>query len=94
MTWRFVDTHINNLYNTAFWGLVFKCGMSNREAQEELSGTLSKENEILFSDCGINYNDEPEISWSLVNGCAMIMHRRVVKNINEIFKGFCVFHHI
>ncbi|CAI8508566.1 unnamed protein product [Hanseniaspora opuntiae] len=91
LTWRFVDTHINNLYNTAFWGLILKCGMSNREAQEKLSGTLSKDkNEILFKECGINYNDEPEIfkKGSLINKKGEILHVDVVKNINEIFQGF------
>lgn len=61
-SWRQVDCHINNLYNTAFWSLINVCGMSGEEAENELKGTLSKhKNEILFSKCGINYNDEPEI---------------------------------
>lgn len=59
--WRQVDCHINNLYNTSFWGLV-KTGMLGREAENALLGTLaSDKNEILFSRCGINYNDEPDI---------------------------------
>lgn len=65
--------------------------MSNREAQEKLSGTLSKvKNEILFKECGINYNDEPEIfkKGSLINKKGEILHVDVVKNINEIFQGF------
>lgn len=60
--WRQVDCHINNLYNTTFWTLVLKGGLSNKEAENKLSGTLSSDkNEILFSDFGINYNNEPEI---------------------------------
>lgn len=91
LTWRFVDTHINNLYNTAFWGLVLKCGMSTTEAEARLNGTFSKDkNEILFSECNINYNDEPEIfkKGSLINKKGEILHIDVVKRINEIFQGF------
>ncbi|KAF5016190.1 hypothetical protein F66182_12210, partial [Fusarium sp. NRRL 66182] len=54
--------HINNLYNTTFWALVLKGGLSNVEAEKELSGTVSSDkNEILFSRFGINYNNEEEI---------------------------------
>lgn len=28
--------HINNLYNTTFWALVLKGGISNTEAEKEL----------------------------------------------------------
>lgn len=31
LSWRQADTHINNLYNTAFWGLVLMKGLSNNE---------------------------------------------------------------
>lgn len=31
LSWRQADTHINNLYNTAFWGLVLKKGLTNNE---------------------------------------------------------------
>ena len=35
--------------------------MGAREAEERLSGTVSKDkNEILFKEFGINYNNEPE----------------------------------
>lgn len=62
MSWRQVDCHINNLYNTTFWTLVLKGGLSNKEAEAKLSGTLaSDKNEILFSQFGINYNNEPDI---------------------------------
>jgi hypothetical protein len=54
--------HINNLYNTSFWALVQQGGMEHRAAEQELSGTFSKDkNEILFSRFGINYNNEPDI---------------------------------
>ncbi|WVW80765.1 hypothetical protein I302_102751 [Kwoniella bestiolae CBS 10118] len=58
--WRQADTHINNLYNTAFWALV-KDGQSTAEANKTLQGTDSKDkNELLFSNFGINYNNLPE----------------------------------
>lgn len=31
LSWRQADVHINNLYNTAFWNLVLKAGMTNTE---------------------------------------------------------------
>ncbi|EAS32217.2 tRNA(His) guanylyltransferase [Coccidioides immitis RS] len=62
MSWRQVDCHINNLYNTTFWNMVLKGGMSNTDAEQELKGTVSSDkNEILFSRFGINYNNEPEM---------------------------------
>lgn len=62
MTWRQVDCHINNLYNTTFWTLVQQGGMTTKEAEEALKGTVSSDkNEILFSRFGINYNNEPEM---------------------------------
>lgn len=62
MSWRQADCHINNLYNTSFWQLIQLGGMSNKEAEEALKGTLAADkNEILFSRFGINYNHEPEI---------------------------------
>ncbi|KAF6829765.1 tRNA guanylyltransferase [Colletotrichum plurivorum] len=62
MSWRQVDCHINNLYNTTFWALIQVEGLDNRAAEELLSGTVSADkNEILFKRCGINYNNELEI---------------------------------
>jgi len=59
ISWRQADCHINNLYNTTFWALVLRDGMSNTEAEEFLKGTLSSDkNEILWSRFGINYNNE------------------------------------
>ncbi|KAJ1675659.1 tRNA-histidine guanylyltransferase 1-like [Spiromyces aspiralis] len=61
LSWRQADCHINNLYNTCFWVLV-KSGLSQKEAEKQLCGTLSRDkNELLFSKFGINYNNEPEI---------------------------------
>lgn len=62
LKWRQADCHINNLYNTTFWSLVLKGGMSGGEAEMRLKGTVSGDkNEILFSQFGINYNNEPEM---------------------------------
>ncbi|KAF7586273.1 tRNA-His guanylyltransferase [Aspergillus hancockii] len=62
MSWRQVDCHINNLYNTTFWTMVLQGGMSNTDAEQELKGTVSSDkNEILFKRYGINYNNEEEI---------------------------------
>ncbi|OJD18243.1 hypothetical protein AJ78_01743 [Emergomyces pasteurianus Ep9510] len=62
MSWRQADCHINNLYNTTFWNMILRGGMSNTEAEKALQGTVSGDkNEILFSKFGINYNNEPEM---------------------------------
>ncbi|KAI9932069.1 hypothetical protein ASPWEDRAFT_51192 [Aspergillus wentii DTO 134E9] len=62
MSWRQVDCHINNLYNTTFWTMVLQGGMSNTDAEQELKGTISSvKNEILFKRFGINYNNELDI---------------------------------
>jgi len=55
--WRQADTHVNNLYNTAFWALVEHGGKTTTQAHETLRGTnSSQKNEILFSRFDINYN--------------------------------------
>ncbi|KAG6035672.1 Glucose-responsive transcription factor [Claviceps citrina] len=62
LSWRQVDCHINNLYNTTFWMLIQLGGLDNKEAERTLAGTLAADkNEILFSRFRINYNNEPEI---------------------------------
>ncbi|ODV92327.1 hypothetical protein CANCADRAFT_85001 [Tortispora caseinolytica NRRL Y-17796] len=62
LSWRQADCHINNLYNTTFWALVLKKGLSEKDANKALEGTFSSDkNELLFSEFGINYNNEPEI---------------------------------
>ncbi|KAJ7788092.1 Thg1 C terminal domain-containing protein, partial [Mycena olivaceomarginata] len=56
-SWRQTDTHINNLYNTAFWALVQQGGESTTQAHATLKGTVSKQkHEILFSRFQVNYN--------------------------------------
>ncbi|CAZ80145.1 unnamed protein product [Tuber melanosporum] len=60
--WRQADAHVNNLFNTAFWTLVIRGGVSRRDAEAELRGTFAADkNELLFSRFGINYNNEPEM---------------------------------
>ncbi|XP_046437172.1 probable tRNA(His) guanylyltransferase isoform X2 [Daphnia pulex] len=62
LSWRQADCHINNLYNTTFWALILKAGLTAVEAEQKLKGTLSGDkNEILFSQFSINYNKEPEM---------------------------------
>ncbi|KAJ7692120.1 Thg1 C terminal domain-containing protein [Mycena rosella] len=56
-SWRQTDTHINNLYNTAFWALVQQGGESTTQAHTTLKGTVSKQkHEILFARFQVNYN--------------------------------------
>ncbi|CAL8069911.1 unnamed protein product [Calicophoron daubneyi] len=62
LSWRQVDCHINNLYNTCFWKLVQEDNLTTTEAEERLRGTVSSDkNELLFSRFGCNYNNEPEL---------------------------------
>lgn len=35
LSWRQADVHINNLYNTSFWNLVLKAGMTNAQVREQ-----------------------------------------------------------
>ncbi|KAM4732555.1 putative tRNA(His) guanylyltransferase isoform 2-T4 [Anableps anableps] len=59
LSWRQADCHINNLYNTVFWTLVQKGGLTTAQAEDRLKGTLAADkNEILFSEFNINYNNE------------------------------------
>lgn len=61
LAWRQVDCHINNQYNTCFWMLVMS-GKTEKEAQQTLKGTFSKDkNELLLQQFQINYDDEPAI---------------------------------
>ncbi|XP_017288488.1 probable tRNA(His) guanylyltransferase isoform X3 [Kryptolebias marmoratus] len=63
LSWRQADCHINNLYNTVFWTLVQKGGLTTTQADDRLKGTLaSDKNEILFSEFDINYNTESAIN--------------------------------
>ncbi|KIM85050.1 hypothetical protein PILCRDRAFT_817887 [Piloderma croceum F 1598] len=58
LSWRQADTHINNLYNTAFWALVQQGGETTTQAHATLRGTNSStKHELLFSRFQINYNE-------------------------------------
>lgn len=49
LSWRQVDCHVNNLYNTTFWALNKQGGKQYSESHERLKGTHSKDkHEILF----------------------------------------------
>ncbi|KAJ2742602.1 tRNA-histidine guanylyltransferase 1-like [Coemansia sp. BCRC 34301] len=62
LCWRQADCHINNMYNTCFWLLVNEGGRQPKDAEKELSGTLSRDkHELLFNEFKVNYNNEPEI---------------------------------
>lgn len=62
LSWRQADCHINNLYNTVFWALVQQGGLTPRQAEERLRGTLSSDkNEILFQEFKTNYNNLPAL---------------------------------
>eukprot|EP00051_Salpingoeca_urceolata_P017161 m.232003 g.232003 ORF g.232003 m.232003 type:complete len:104 (+) comp18879_c0_seq3:294-605(+) len=37
LSWRQADCHVNNLYNTTFWALVLKGGLSEEAATQRLS---------------------------------------------------------
>lgn len=79
-SWRQVDCHINNLYNTAFWNLV-KTGMTGHQAEQTLMGTVaSDKNEILFKQCGVNYNDEPEM---FKKGTVIVREYESWKDVDE-----------
>jgi tRNA(His) guanylyltransferase len=51
LCWRQVDCHINNLYNTTFWALIQKGGMTAVEAEKELVVCVS----IWFAPGGLWY---------------------------------------
>ncbi|TVY26738.1 tRNA(His) guanylyltransferase [Lachnellula hyalina] len=62
MSWRQVDCHINNLYNTTFWALIQMGGLDAKEAEKELAGSAAADkHETLFSRFKINYNNEPDM---------------------------------
>ncbi|KAJ2369477.1 tRNA-histidine guanylyltransferase 1-like [Coemansia sp. RSA 2607] len=61
LCWRQVDCHINNMYNTCFWTLVDKGGMTPKEAEKRLAGTFKKDKHELLYGFDMNYNNELEI---------------------------------
>ncbi|OQS02297.1 tRNA(His) guanylyltransferase-like [Thraustotheca clavata] len=85
LSWRQVDCHINNLYNTCFCALV-QSGETKTDAEALLRQTQSKDKqELLFSKFGINYNNlEPMFKrGSLLlrqNKTITLYHDDVIKN--------------
>ncbi|KAK5865057.1 hypothetical protein PBY51_016252 [Eleginops maclovinus] len=74
LSWRQADCHVNNLYNTVFWTLVQRGGLTTVQAEERLKGTLAADkNEILFSEFNINYNAESPL---LKKGTTLIWEKR------------------
>lgn len=61
LSWRQVDCHINNMYNTVFWKLIQITGCSNKEAEKILNGTFSQDKRKILLDLGIDYDLEPVI---------------------------------
>lgn len=60
LSWRQADVHVNNLYNTCFWNLIQQQGLTTKQADERLKGTVSADkNELLFKEFNINYNNLP-----------------------------------
>jgi len=60
LRWRQVDCHINNLYNTTYWALRQQANITAEQAHAALDKTNSaQKNEMLFSQFGINYNNQP-----------------------------------
>uniref|UniRef100_A0A8C9FL68 Probable tRNA(His) guanylyltransferase n=1 Tax=Pavo cristatus TaxID=9049 RepID=A0A8C9FL68_PAVCR len=43
LSWRQADCHINNLYNTAFWMLVQRSGLTPVQAQDRLQVRISRD---------------------------------------------------
>jgi len=61
ISWRQVDCHINNLYNTTFHKLIQIEKLSPTEAEKKLSKTLSADKHEILHQMGLNYNNEEEI---------------------------------
>ena len=83
LSWRQVDCHINNLYNTCFHLLINEGKMNNYQAQELLKTTKSdQKQEILFNKFGINYNNIDEI---FKKGSVLIKSHEIKdKHLNKI----------
>ncbi|KAK3862082.1 hypothetical protein Pcinc_032024, partial [Petrolisthes cinctipes] len=61
LTKRQKECHNQNLYQTCLKGMICK-GMSTLDAINSLQGTSeAQQNEILFTQCGINYNNEDAV---------------------------------
>nr|XP_024380998.1 tRNA(His) guanylyltransferase 1-like isoform X3 [Physcomitrium patens] len=82
LSWRQVDCHINNQYNTCFWNLVGS-GKSTAESQNMLKGTTADvKNNLLFDTFKINYNDLPQIFRK-----GSIVYRKKVEKVVKVEDG-------
>lgn len=82
LSWRQVDCHINNQYNTCFWMLV-ESGKTTAEAQNALKGTTADvKNNLLFEEFKINYNDLPQIFRK-----GSIIYRKKVEEVVKVENG-------
>lgn len=77
LSWRQVDCHINNLYNTTFWTLVKeiedneidgsnetkkqRSARARAEVQKTLLPTFSADKNEILFQRGVNYNNLPEV---------------------------------
>ncbi|KAL2932094.1 tRNA(His) guanylyltransferase 1 [Bienertia sinuspersici] len=94
LSWRQVDCHINNQYNTCFWTLVdFKertSGHQNKrcksEAQNELKGTQTEQKNDLLTKYGIDYTALPDIF--RLGSCVFRDKEIVIEHCNIIDDGF------
>lgn len=80
LSWRQADVHINNLFNTCFWGLVLKKGMKNSDAEEylRLNGTYSADKRrLLVTDFDLEYEELPAMYRK-----GTILLRKNVSNVN------------
>jgi tRNA(His) guanylyltransferase len=83
LSWRQVDCHINNLYNTCYWALV-RSGKSQVEAEATLRGTLADfKNELLFSQFNINYNKLPQ----MYRKGSVLLHKPVGEPVKDSRTG-------
>lgn len=58
LSWRQVDAHINNLYNTTFWMLILRGGRTEKEAEKELQVRFCEEHHHSYIQrcyCGVDY---------------------------------------
>ena len=91
-SWRQVDCHINNLYNTCFWSLVQKGKKTNKQAENILRDTVSEEkHDLLFNSFGINYNNEQAIyrKGSLLRRDEVVDEEKMKKYEEKLKEGNC-----
>ncbi|CAN4112616.1 unnamed protein product [Withania somnifera] len=84
LSWRQVDCHINNQYNTCFWMLV-KSGKSRNEAQGCLKGTQTQEKNELLAQFSIRmgssvFRVKKELSGAdIAHGKVVVEHCSIIE---------------